>query len=63
MVRIPIMLVRGGAFGSVVDDIDEAELRRRQPSARIQLVREADHSIQGDQPVELAGLLAEFANS
>jgi pimeloyl-ACP methyl ester carboxylesterase len=62
MVRVPIMLVRGGAFGTVVDDIDEAELRRRQPSARIELVEEAGHSIQGDQPVELATLLADFVN-
>ena len=57
---VPLMLVRGMRPQSVVDDADEAELLRRQPSARIEHLAEAGHSIQGDTPVELAALLADF---
>ena len=46
---------------SVVDDADEAELLRRQPDARVEHV-EAGHSVQGDTPVELAGLIGEFVD-
>ena len=59
-IAAPVMLVRGMRPQSVVDDADEAELRRRLPSARIEHVEEAGHSIQGDQPVELAHLIADF---
>ncbi len=62
-ITVPLMLVRGDAAGSVVDDADVAELRRRQPDARVEVVEGAGHSIQGDRPVELATLLAEFADS
>jgi pimeloyl-ACP methyl ester carboxylesterase len=58
--QVPVMLVRGMAEGSVVDDDDEAELRHRQPDARIEHVAGAGHSIQGDRPVELAALLDDF---
>jgi pimeloyl-ACP methyl ester carboxylesterase len=57
---VPLMLVRGMAKGSVVDDEDEAEVRRRQPSARIEHVEQAGHSVQGDTPLELAALLEDF---
>jgi pimeloyl-ACP methyl ester carboxylesterase len=57
---MPITLIRGMAKGSVVDDADEAELLRRQPTATIVHVEDAGHSIQGDQPVELARLLEEM---
>lgn len=60
-VEVPIMLVRGLRKGSVVDDADEAELLRRCPSARVEHVTDAGHSIQGDAPVELARLIADFA--
>jgi pimeloyl-ACP methyl ester carboxylesterase len=60
---MPVMLVRGMAAGSVVDDADEAELVRRCPQARIEQVAEAGHSIQGDQPAELARLIADFTAS
>ena len=43
-----------------MDDDDEAELRRRLPSARIEHVDGAGHSVQGDRPVELARLLDDF---
>ena len=46
--------------GTVVDDADEAELPRRQPDARVEVVDGAGHSIQGDRPVELAALLTDF---
>jgi pimeloyl-ACP methyl ester carboxylesterase len=59
-IEVPVMLVRGAVTGTVVDDDDEAELLRRQPSARVELVEGAGHSIQGDQPVELARLLTDF---
>lgn len=59
-VSVPLMLVRGGAPGTVVDDADEAELLRRRPDARVETVAGAGHSIQGDKPVELAALLVDF---
>ncbi len=58
-VRVPMMLVRG-ADSPVVDDDDVAELRRRLPAVRVELVQNAGHSIQGDQPLELARLLTDF---
>jgi pimeloyl-ACP methyl ester carboxylesterase len=56
----PVMLVRGMLPQSVVDDADEAELVRRCPHARIEHVEGAGHSVQGDKPVELAALIADF---
>jgi len=58
--RVPVLLARGMRQGSVVDDDDVAELLRRQPAARVVAFAESGHSIQGDQPVELAALLAEL---
>ena len=57
---VPVMLVRGMRPQSVVDDSDEAELVRRCPSARIEHVENAGHSVQGDAPIELARLIADF---
>ena len=59
-IEVPLMLVRGMRVGSVVDDEAEAELRRRLPSARVEHVAEAGHSVQGDDPLALAALLADF---
>jgi pimeloyl-ACP methyl ester carboxylesterase len=61
-VRVPFLLLRGSLSG-VVDDDDVAEVRRRVPSVRVEVVDGAGHSIQGDRPVELARLLSEFAAS
>lgn len=61
-IRAPLMLVRG-ADSPVVDDADVAELCRRQPHVRVEVVEGAGHSIQGDRPVELAALLADFLAS
>lgn len=60
---VPLMLVRGMRPQSVVDDGDEAELRRRRSDARIEHVVEAGHSVQGDTPVELARLIADFVDA
>jgi pimeloyl-ACP methyl ester carboxylesterase len=59
-IDVPVTLLRGMAPGSVVDDEDEAELRRRNPRAVVVHVEGAGHSIQGDQPLELASLLERF---
>jgi pimeloyl-ACP methyl ester carboxylesterase len=57
---VPLMLVRGMREQSVVDDADEAELLRRCPTARVEHVADAGHSVQGDTPVELAALIGSF---
>ena len=57
---VPVLLVRGMRPQSVVDDSDEAELLRRLPSARVVHVSAAGHSVQGDTPVELARIIADF---
>ena len=57
--RVPLLLVRGTRTGSVVDDADEAELRRRAPEAQVAHV-DAGHSVQGDAPLELAQLITNF---
>ena len=59
---VPLMLVRGLRPQSVVDDADEAELIRRQPSVRVEHLTEAGHSVQGDTPLELAALLNDFCH-
>lgn len=56
-VTCPLMLVRG-SLSPVVDDDDVAEAMRRQPGLTLEVVDGAGHSIQGDRPLELAGLLA-----
>ena len=58
--KAPLMLVRGMRPSSVVDDADEAELRRRRPDVRVEHVEDAGHSVQGDAPLELAALLSDF---
>jgi pimeloyl-ACP methyl ester carboxylesterase len=56
---VPLLLVRGLAW-SVVDDEDVAELLRRQPTATVIGVEGAGHSVQGDRPLELAGIIDDF---
>jgi pimeloyl-ACP methyl ester carboxylesterase len=58
--RVPVMLVRGMEKSSILRDEHEDELRRRLPSARIERVEGAGHSVQGDRPVELATLIDDF---
>ena len=57
---VPLMLVRGMAAGSVVSDDAEKELLARRPTARVERVDGAGHSVQGDRPVELAALIHSF---
>ena len=52
----PLLLVRGGR-SPVVDDADVDELVRRRPDARVVVVDDAGHSVQGDRPLELAALI------
>ncbi len=59
-VTVPIMLVRGMRPQSVVDDADEAEFLRRQPTARVEHIEQAGHSVQGDTPIELAAAIKTF---
>ena len=56
----PLVLYRGADSG-VVGDEDVEELLRRRPDAEVVVVADAGHSIQGDQPLELARLLASRA--
>ncbi len=55
----PVLLVRG-ALSPVVDDADEAEFRRRRPADDVITVEGAGHSIQGDQPLDLATILTTY---
>ncbi len=61
-IRAPILLLRGD-LSPVVDDADVDAFRARQPEVRYELVAGAGHSIQGDQPVVLAGLLDAFVTA
>ena len=56
----PVTLIRGMAPGSVVDDEDEAELLRRRPDAVVVHIQGAGHSVQGDQPLELAAAITRY---
>ncbi len=58
---MPVLLARGSR-SPVVDDLDEAEFRRRRPNDQVVVVKDAGHSIQGDQPLILARLIEEFAD-
>jgi pimeloyl-ACP methyl ester carboxylesterase len=53
---MPVLLLRG-SLSPVVDDDDVAEFRRRNPGARVEVIADAGHSIQGDKPIELAAIL------
>ena len=55
--KIPVLLVRGMAPGSVVDDADEERFLSEVPNSSVAHVDDAGHSIQGDQPIVLAALL------
>ena len=54
--KCSMTLVRGGV-SPVVDDADVAELKRCKPDAQVLVVDGAGHSVQGDRPIELSGVL------
>lgn len=58
-IEVPVLLARG-SLSPVVDDADVAEFRRRRPGDPVVVVSDAGHSIQGDQPLELARIIADF---
>jgi pimeloyl-ACP methyl ester carboxylesterase len=59
-IPVPVLLARGSR-SPVVDDDDVAEFRRRRPDDPVIVVEDAGHSIQGDQPLELATIIRDFA--
>jgi len=59
-ITVPTMLLIGG-LSRFNQDEDVAEMRRRLPSLRVEVVEGAGHAIQSDQPLVLARLLAELA--
>ncbi len=58
-VEAPITLWQGGKW-SVIGDEDVAEWRRRRPDTVHVVVDGAGHSIQGDKPIEMAGLIEDL---
>jgi pimeloyl-ACP methyl ester carboxylesterase len=61
-IGVPVLLARGSR-SPIVDDDDEAEFRRRRPGDTVVVVEDAGHSIQGDQPLELARIIGEFLDA
>jgi pimeloyl-ACP methyl ester carboxylesterase len=59
-IAIPTMFLRGG-LSKFIHDEDVAEMSRRLPSLRVEVVDGAGHAIQSDQPLELVRLLEDFA--
>ena len=57
--HVPITLVRGADSGFVTDE-DEAAMKARRPELAVHVVAGAGHSVQGDQPLELARIIGEF---
>ena len=58
-VQVPITLWQGGKW-SVIGDEDVAEWMRRRPDTIHIVVDGAGHSIQGDKPMEMAGLIEDL---
>jgi pimeloyl-ACP methyl ester carboxylesterase len=58
-ITAPAMLVRGGESRFVTDD-DVAQFRGRKPGLRTEVVPQAGHAVQSDQPLALARLIEEF---
>jgi pimeloyl-ACP methyl ester carboxylesterase len=56
---VPALFVKG-ANSPMVGDEAIAELQRRQPAARLEVVADAGHAVQNDRPVELARLVESF---
>ncbi len=59
-IGVPVMLVRGADSG-FVRDADADRFRQAQPGLRVEVVPEAGHAVQSDQPLALARLIEDFA--
>ncbi len=59
-IPLPVTLVRGDRPPSVVRDEDVSEFRRRRPNDEV-VTLHGGHSLQGDDPLELAAVLARIA--
>jgi esterase len=59
---MPVMLVKGGDSGFVTA-ADLAEVTRRLPSVRTEIVAGAGHAVQSDQPSALSNLIRDFVLS
>jgi pimeloyl-ACP methyl ester carboxylesterase len=58
-IKQPAMLVLGGD-SKFVAEADQAEMRRRIPSLRVEVVAGAGHAVQSDRPLELVRLIEGF---
>jgi pimeloyl-ACP methyl ester carboxylesterase len=58
-ITVPAMFVRGGQSKFVRDE-DVAEMSRRLPALRVEVVDGAGHAVQSDDPLELARLINDF---
>jgi pimeloyl-ACP methyl ester carboxylesterase len=58
-ITVPVLLVRGGD-SKFVSDADAAEFLRRLPGTRVEVVPNAGHAVQSDQPLVLARLIEDF---
>ncbi len=62
VIELPMMLVRGGASAFVTEE-HVAELTDRAKSLRFEIVPNAGHSVQSDNPAGLVDVLQEFINT
>ncbi|MGH3247173.1 MAG: alpha/beta fold hydrolase [Trebonia sp.] len=58
-ITVPLLLVRGGDSRFTADQ-DVAEFRRLLPATRVEVVPDAGHAIQSDQPLALTRLIKDF---
>ena len=58
-ITVPVMLVLGGD-SPFAGEQDVAEFRRLLPAARVEVVPDAGHAIQSDQPLRLTQLIEDF---
>jgi pimeloyl-ACP methyl ester carboxylesterase len=58
-IKQPAMLVLGGD-SKFVAEADQAEMKRRIPSLRVEIVPGSGHAVQSDQPLALARLIEDF---
>jgi pimeloyl-ACP methyl ester carboxylesterase len=58
-ISVPTMFLRGG-LSKYVKDEDVAEMQRRLPGLRVEVVEGAGHAIQSDQPLRLVELIDDF---